>query len=993
MDRHGAQRDRRDKRSNGEIGSMRGIIRNSTSFQNPSKMPFGKLCVVTCQTVSGSQDQNRRLHDLKNKANTLTCVSHALAVQERLKDFYVPEITSIRHEGEFVEAPRPVEWFPDQLAWYMTVPKMVIRRFPPFASFQKFLVAETDVGNISRQEVVSMIPPLLMDIKPEMTILDLCAAPGSKSAQLIEMIHVGEEDRTKRIADEVRQGYDIPNGTGWEDDGRATGLLIANDVDYKRAHMLVHQMKRLSSPNIIVTNHDATVFPSIKLPPLRGPDGAAIVNRYLKFDRILADVPCTGDGTARKNTEIWRTWTPQNALGLHLTQIRILVRALQMLKVGGRVVYSTCSMNPVEDEAVVANAIDRCGGLSKVEIINCSDGLPGLKRFPGLRRWKVMDRQGRMWNTFHDVDGYRKSEGITGLGRLNESMFPPEGEMAGISLDRCMRIYPHSQDTGAFFIAVLEKKSEIRALRQDNDYRKVETTEVSMQKAQNGISTLGSFEADHPTMNSPIRDSQAPIERSLLLVANEFTVGKESLVDTNISEWEEPPIPRPVEDGNSIREGALDEKVSVEVYPRLQSGLKRKAETDLDEHEPSKQIRLLDSSNPDDESIPESAQYDSSKGIGFEADNDVNAQIPPRQLDIVKENLEIAPTTINESSKRAEGDENDATSFSRADGQKGSAKGKQKNKQPFEEPFKYLHPEMEELESIRQFYDISRKFPQDRFMVRNALGTASKNIYYTTSLVKCILQENEGTGMKFIHAGVKMFVKQDVPRPEICPWRIQTDGIPIIEAWVGEHRVVRLRKRNTLRKLLVEMFPSFAGDDWQQLGEVGEQVRDLPQGCCILRVEPGQGDDDIRYVTAQLCFGNTLTHLSESMVFPLWKSIKSLNLMLPKEDRKALLLRLFNDSTPLVNQNLEKQREKRKAPTTALSAPPEVNKIDGMDAAAEETGDIYTGNLLDTIESELHKPTNNETSEAAQAEVDVAFEPAPFAEEGTDIDPFGFVST
>ncbi|CRK25777.1 hypothetical protein BN1708_018185, partial [Verticillium longisporum] len=71
----------------------------------------------------------------------------------------------------------------------------------------------------------------------------------------------------------------------------------------------------------------------------------------MKFDRILADVPCSGDGTMRKNMNLWKDWNPNSALGLHTTQIRILVRALTMLKPGGRVVYSTCSMNPVENEA------------------------------------------------------------------------------------------------------------------------------------------------------------------------------------------------------------------------------------------------------------------------------------------------------------------------------------------------------------------------------------------------------------------------------------------------------------------------------------------------------------------------------------------------------------------------------------------------------------------------------------------------------------------
>lgn len=98
----------------------------------------------------------------------------------------------------------------------MTTPKNVVRRFPPFASFQKFLVAETEVGNISRQEVVSMIPPLLTDVRPGMTVLDLCAAPGSKSAQLMELIHAGEEDTMQQAVREVKNGNAGPERIGPE---------------------------------------------------------------------------------------------------------------------------------------------------------------------------------------------------------------------------------------------------------------------------------------------------------------------------------------------------------------------------------------------------------------------------------------------------------------------------------------------------------------------------------------------------------------------------------------------------------------------------------------------------------------------------------------------------------------------------------------------------------------------------------------------------------
>lgn len=72
------------------------------------------------------------------------------------------------------------------------------------------------------------------------------------------------------------------------------------------------------------------------------------------FDRILCDVPCSGDGTIRKAPDIWRRWTPGNGNGLHPLQLRIALHACQMLKVGGRLVYSTCTFNPIEDEAVVA---------------------------------------------------------------------------------------------------------------------------------------------------------------------------------------------------------------------------------------------------------------------------------------------------------------------------------------------------------------------------------------------------------------------------------------------------------------------------------------------------------------------------------------------------------------------------------------------------------------------------------------------------------------
>ena len=92
-----------------------------------------------------------------------------------------------------------------------------------------------------------------------------------------------------------------------------TGLLIANDSDHKRTHMLIHQAARLPSPSLMVTNHDASIYPAIRVPSAQGTQKT----EQLLFDRILCDVPCSGDGTIRKNPGIWKHWSPMDGNGLH----------------------------------------------------------------------------------------------------------------------------------------------------------------------------------------------------------------------------------------------------------------------------------------------------------------------------------------------------------------------------------------------------------------------------------------------------------------------------------------------------------------------------------------------------------------------------------------------------------------------------------------------------------------------------------------------------
>lgn len=795
-------------------------------------------------------------------------------MQQLLKDRYIPQITSIEHEGKLVEPPNAIPWFPDQLAWQMTTPKNVVRRFPPFASFQKFLVSETSVGNISRQEVVSMIPPLMLDVRPGMSVLDLCAAPGSKAAQLIELIHGGEEARTRKVVREIREndGREVsPEGDfmnqemrdeqaadgDWGDDGRATGLLIANDADYKRAHMLTHQMKRLNSPNLIVTNHDATMFPSIKLPSDSVESGAQTKGKYLKFDRILADVPCSGDGTCRKNANVWKDWNPANALGLFNTQVRILVRALQMLKVGGRTVYSTCSMNPVENEAVIAAAIERCGGQDKVEIVDCSGQLPALKREDGLRSWKIMDKKGRIWRTWKDVQEVKEKTSDEGIEKLAAVMFPSPD--ANLPLDRCMRVYPHLQDTGGFFITLLEKKTEIRAA-QEGESKKAEAR-ASTTSVIDIVNEIEAQESKEPDANPKIEslDKFAP-----------------HLVDASDQD------PSPVARQN--QENAR---------PAPVTGEKREMDAEADAAATTKRPKFRE------DPVPPAEEGGEERRVHFPPP-------PGAELDASRpEVVTAAPSTppIDQMTQPSQ---------------------TRTRNQTFEEPFIYISPTHEELLSIYGFYDLSPRFPRDRWMVRNAAGHPTKTIYYTSALARSILTANANSGIKFVHCGIKMFVKQDVQSAEVCRWRIQTEGLPVIEAWVGERRVVRLWKRGTLKTLLADMFPKVDGDGWRSLGEIGERVRDIGMGCCVLRVEKGgNGDKDEAF--------------NERHVLPLWRSLHSLNLMLPKEDRKAMLLRLYDDETPL--QDSSKDRFQKRKPEVKAEASEVVQDADPLLAKEDDGGE------------------------------------------------------
>ncbi|XP_075069004.1 RNA cytosine C(5)-methyltransferase NSUN2 [Mixophyes fleayi] len=346
--------------------------------------------------------------------------SHAKEILHCLKEKFFKELQDIEVEGQKIEAPQPLSWYPDELAWHTNLSRKIIRKSPELEKFHQFLVNETESGNVSRQEAVSMIPPVLLNVQPHHKILDMCAAPGSKTKQIIEMLHAD---------------MDVPF---------PEGFVIANDVDNKRCYLLVHQAKQLSSPCVMVVNHDATSIPRL----LVENNGAREV---LFYDRILCDVPCSGDGTLRKNIDVWKKWTTLNSLQLHGLQIRIATRGVEQLAEGGRMVYSTCSLNPIEDEAVIVALLEKCEGA--LELADVSSVLPGLKWMPGITHWKVMTKDGQWFDNWKDVPTSRHTQ-------IRPTMFPlDEEKMKAMNLHRCLRILPHHQNTGGFFVAVLIKKA------------------------------------------------------------------------------------------------------------------------------------------------------------------------------------------------------------------------------------------------------------------------------------------------------------------------------------------------------------------------------------------------------------------------------------------------------------------------------------------------------------------------------------------------------
>lgn len=215
------------------------------------------------------------------------------------------------------------------------------------------------------QEASAATAVMALEPKPDEIILDMCASPGGKTTQMAELME-------------------------------NTGLIISNDVTPKRLRALLANLSRIGVINTIVTQWDGRNYPNIGL----------------TFDKVLVDVPCSAEGRVRENPELKEGADINFIRSISGTQKGLLRRALELVKPGGIVVYSTCTFAPEENEAVVAY------GLKKIssELLTINFPFPHSH---GLTEW--------------------------------------QGHQFGEEMKRCVRIYPHHLDSGGMFIAKLKR--------------------------------------------------------------------------------------------------------------------------------------------------------------------------------------------------------------------------------------------------------------------------------------------------------------------------------------------------------------------------------------------------------------------------------------------------------------------------------------------------------------------------------------------------------
>jgi NOL1/NOP2/sun family putative RNA methylase len=219
---------------------------------------------------------------------------------------------------------------------------------------------EYSLGHLHSQAFSSALAAFVLGPKPNEAVLDLCAAPGSKTSLLAQLM-------------------------------KNRGIIVANDRNPDRLIPLRANLKRLGVTNTLITRYPGQHFP-----------------KNFFFNRVLVDVPCSAEGTLRAGPSGVLRGASRASQKLNRLQRDLLLTAFDLLKVGGTLVYSTCTYAPEENESAVQF-------LLKVRPAEIQPIAMDLPHSPGLQQWK-------------------------------EISYDP-------SIKHCWRIYPHQIDTVGFFMA------------------------------------------------------------------------------------------------------------------------------------------------------------------------------------------------------------------------------------------------------------------------------------------------------------------------------------------------------------------------------------------------------------------------------------------------------------------------------------------------------------------------------------------------------------
>ncbi|MDJ0269834.1 MAG: RsmB/NOP family class I SAM-dependent RNA methyltransferase [Aigarchaeota archaeon] len=225
------------------------------------------------------------------------------------------------------------------------------------------------LGLVYFQGPVSMLAAELLDVEPGNHVLDLCAAPGSKSTHIAQLL-------------------------------QASGVIVANDISVDRVKALASNMQKFGVINSIITLRDGRIFGK----------------RYPStFDRVLVDAPCSSLGIISKDWGVARRWSERISERISRLQLGLLLSGFDALKPGGKMIYSTCTLHPLENEAVVSELLEKREN-AKLENIN----VEGIKTTKPVEEWRGI--------TFHPDIG------------------------------RCIRIYPYDSGAEGFFFAKIVKQ-------------------------------------------------------------------------------------------------------------------------------------------------------------------------------------------------------------------------------------------------------------------------------------------------------------------------------------------------------------------------------------------------------------------------------------------------------------------------------------------------------------------------------------------------------